>query len=277
MIALRFIVLALPIAASVVPAAVTAKTVDASHAPALRACPGDNFLATVDRARSGTTPCVAGKHVLILETGYYQNASAVGGTALAAYPLATVRYGVSARTEVFIAPATRIAKSGLNGAGIYTWSRSGGGVRYALADSGRNALSLNAQYTPQSDETASLATRERFDFGAADRFALAPDFAVSAAVGNIVYTQESVKGNQQSDLYGRLTLSQNVSPNTVVNVLVGRDSQVAMASTPQTKLGLALQDKLSRNAVGDVEIGSALNATGDTKAHYLGFGVSFKH
>jgi len=240
-------------------------------------CVQNDLLSIADRGTAGTNPCSVAKHALLLETGYYQNASALGGTQQAAYPLADLRYGLSNRTEIFLDPAARIAKSGLNGLGIYTWSRSGGGIKHELIVRRNTVLAVHAEYTPQSDETASLSTRERYDMGLNDRWSLTPTFSISASVGDIAYTQQTLKKNQQSSLYLRTALRERLSPAFAATVLIGRDSKIALDARPQTSIGLSLSDRLSPNCLGDADIGTALNGTGNTKAHYIGFGIAVLH
>jgi hypothetical protein len=241
------------------------------------ACDASNPVTLEDRALADTTPCTLAKHHSMLEVGYFQNASAVGGTALAAYPLIHVRYGITDRTQIFIDPATAIAKSGLRGQGIYTWGRTGVGVKYQLSNEVNHAVSASIDYTPQPDVTASLYTRERFQAAMQYRYVITNKTSANLSFGDTFFSQQNVHGNGQSSLFARLAVSQGISPNMSVSALVGRDAHMTVSSEPQTQLGVTVQDRLSPNSVGDVELGSALNPSGETKAHYLGFGYALLH
>jgi hypothetical protein len=60
-------------------------------------------------------PCLVGRGHSVIDITYYQNASSVGGTALAAYPEATIRFGIARNLEVFVDAPSDVAKSGLDG------------------------------------------------------------------------------------------------------------------------------------------------------------------
>ena len=242
---------------------------------AIQACDTSSLLSTVDRGVSGTSPCTLPDHRYMLESGYYQNASVIGGTALAAYPLVHLRYSATPALEVFVEPATAIAKSGLNGAGIYTWSRSGIGTKFRILDMPTTAVALRLDYTPQADETATISTRDRFDAGIIARSALSEKFLLSATIGKIAYTQvPAVAANKTSAWYERLAVSDHFAKRTQVVATMSSQSALNTTSGAQSKYGLTLQQTLAQHALLDVEIGSALNSTGGTKAHYLGAGFT---
>ena len=81
-------------------------------------CAGSSLQDLASRTHAKATPCVAPRHRFILETTYYQNASRIGGSALAAYPEARIRYGMAPRLELFVDTPSEIAKSGERGRGI---------------------------------------------------------------------------------------------------------------------------------------------------------------
>ncbi len=71
-----------------------------SPPPAKAVCDGSlRSLANTSHARM--TPCIVRPGRIVIESMYYQNASSVGGTALAAYPEPTFRIGLAPRLVGF--------------------------------------------------------------------------------------------------------------------------------------------------------------------------------
>src|SRR5271170_4123757 len=66
--------------------------VDAAAAPS--ACTTQNPAFVIDDLSGVASPCATAPGTLLIEALYYQNASSVGGTALAAYPLLRLRTGI---------------------------------------------------------------------------------------------------------------------------------------------------------------------------------------
>lgn len=238
-------------------------------------CDPTNLFSVVDRAVAGTSPCTLRNHTYELETGYYQNASTVGGSQLAAYPLSILRYAATPSLEVFFDPTTRIAKNGMNGKGIYTWSRSGAGLKLRLVNTGDTAVAFRVNYTPQADETATISTRNRFDAGVIARSVLSSKFALSATVGMNNFTQDpSISINKTSSWYERLAVSDQFAKRTQAIFSMSSQSAMTTSSTAQSKYGIALRQTFAKHAMLDVQMGSTINATSSTKAHYIGAGFS---
>ncbi|HEV2260791.1 MAG TPA: hypothetical protein VGR69_00650 [Candidatus Rubrimentiphilum sp.] len=53
-------------------------------------------------------------------------------------------------------------------------------------------------------------------------------------------------------------------------------SIAAVRSCAQSSGTLSLQHELGRNILGNVQLGTAFNEAGRSKAHYLGFGFTFQ-
>ena len=104
--------------------------------PASGACASGDPAFTNDDL-SGIAALYAAGPATYVETLYFQNASRVGGTALAAYPLFRIRAGVVHRLE---AVSTRPRRSPIrpNGAGLYPMTHLGFGLNYAAVDRPRS-------------------------------------------------------------------------------------------------------------------------------------------
>ena len=109
-------------------------------------------------------PCSAAPGTLLIETLYFQNASSMGGTALAAYPLVRLRTGLTRRLELVVDPPSQVAESGLRGRGLYPTTLFGYGLNYALTSSGRSASALGVELSPPSSRFTIDARQPKYIF-----------------------------------------------------------------------------------------------------------------
>ena len=102
------------------------------RANAQTVCTNASLLTTATGSSQIPSPCIVPGGNLLIETLYYQNASKVGGTALAAYPLLGFDAGLGRRVDAIVDLPSQIAESGRNGAGIYPRSHATYVLRYGL-------------------------------------------------------------------------------------------------------------------------------------------------
>ncbi|MGA2392381.1 MAG: hypothetical protein ABSH03_03400 [Candidatus Lustribacter sp.] len=125
-------------------------TLPAAPPAPVNACSTQNPAFTIDDPAGVASPCAVAPGTLLVETLYYQNASRVGGTALAAYPLFRLRTGIARRLEVVIDTPSQIAMSGVDGAGLYPTTHAGYGLNYTFAASAAFAAAFGAEAVPPS-------------------------------------------------------------------------------------------------------------------------------
>src|SRR5581483_11581783 len=124
--------------------------------PAHAVCDG-TLRAIANTTHARMTPCLVHRGTVVIETMYYQNASRVGGTALAAYPEATVRIGLGDRVELFVDAPSNVAKSGENGLGVFYFTHPGFGLKAQLSNSSTFASSFSIETRPQLHALAHLS------------------------------------------------------------------------------------------------------------------------
>ena len=110
------------------------------------------------------SPCTVAPGGLLVESLYLQDASRVGGTALAVYPLFRLRTGVTDRLEAFVDTPSQIAESGHGGAGLYPTTRLGFGLNYTLVEGDRLAIALGAEQLPPISHFATTQTQSKYAF-----------------------------------------------------------------------------------------------------------------
>jgi hypothetical protein len=133
-------------------------------ADATQYCSDASLLPIVNRPSDAWSPCVVGDDGVLLESGYYQNASSVGGSAIAEYPDAELRVGFARALEVMLDPETQIDRSGNHGKGFFTTSDPGLGLKWQLADQPNGAYDFGAEVNPP-ETAASFPWQPKYRFG----------------------------------------------------------------------------------------------------------------
>ncbi len=249
--------------------------ISGSHARASAAqravpCTGASLRALGNHTHAKLNPCVAKPHQLIFETTYYQNASKVGGTALAAYPEARVRYGVTPHIEAFIDTPSEIAKSGIGGAGIYVMTHAGVGVKIEFARLHGVVYSLSAESHPPMNALANMDLVPLSDVHMNANWS-ANKLEMGVEFGVLNYAQLNNLGRRTAAT-AAFSLTRSIDSKTSVTSEFGFQSAAALGALAQTSATLSVQRELTPRLLFNVEIGTAFNATGGSKPHYLGAG-----
>ena len=237
-------------------------------------CTADAMHVVSKRSHAIIAPCVAKPHRAVLETNYYQNASKVGGTALAAYPEVRLRYGVANHLELFLDGPSEIAKSGLHGSGIYVMAPIGFGGSYEFARVRGVSYSFSAENRPPLQPLANESLVPLSDFHVSANWA-GGRRTYGAEIGELDYASVLRHHTHRSSPIAALSLSQQVARNTYFTGELSEQLRVLGGSAPQTAGILSMQHLLSQRVIFSIEGGSSFNAQGDTKPHYWGFGFIY--
>jgi hypothetical protein len=237
-------------------------------------CPAGTVKAVASPTHSRLNRCIAA-HEIVLETTYYQNASKVGGTALAAFPEARLRYGLTQRLEVFYDTPSEIAVSGERGAGIYYMTHPGLGAHFEFARIGSVSYSFTAEGHPPLGALANLHLDPIFDSHLTANWSgtARDDFAAQAGYLNF----ETVPlHRQRSSAFGAFSLTHAVDARTWVTSEVGVQSHATWGSQSQYDGIVSVQHSLGAATLANLELGTAFNEAGNSKPHYLGFGFTVR-
>jgi hypothetical protein len=238
-------------------------------------CAGASVRAVASPTHSRVSPCVVKHRRVAVETTYYQNASKVGGTALAAFPEVRVRYGLVPRAELFYDASSEIAVSGERGSGVYYMTHPGLGARFEVARAGGVLYSLSAEGHPPLSALANLHLIPIFDAHAAANWSASGrnDFAAQAGYLNF---ETAFTRNQRSSAFGAFSATHGLNGRTWATMELGFQSHATWNARSQTSGIFSLQRSLSETSMMNLELGTAFNAAGNSKPHYLGFGFAVR-
>jgi hypothetical protein len=245
---------------------------------ALAAFPVTAHAATVSH-RSCTKPrtndCVVKTHTIALSTTYFQNASRVGGTALASYPLARVSYGVTQGASVFYDAPNELAVS--SHGGHYEMVHAGYGAQGSIAQLGDMDLTLTAESRPPLDPLENLYLLPLSDVHVTAAFdsSMNPDStAFTAQVGTLNYIATN-RDHRRSSAFDDVAATQTVGDGTWFTGLLGMQSNATYQGTGQTRGIASVKRSLGEDVLANVDLGTTFNvAHSNSKPHYLGAGFT---
>lgn len=260
-----FAVLSLAIARPVSAASATAALLQNN------ACTSHSSAFTDDDLSGFTSPCAVAPGSLLVETVYYQNASRVGGTALAAYPLVRLRTGLVRNLELVVDPPSQVAESGLHGLGLYPTTRLGYGLNYTFASNARMASSFGVEMVPPSSRFQVDERQPKYVF----------DFTFGYKVGRRT-TVSAIATGSSSHLvgFGRIApaaavrFAYDAGQRTQISTDIGA-RVVARGNVTQGYSDISLNEVLRKNISWGVGLGTTFNPVGNAKAHYLASGFNF--
>jgi len=238
----------------------------------LNACSTQNPAFNTDDLAGLASPCAVAPGALLVETLYYQNASRVGGTALAAYPLFRFRAGIARHLEVMVDTPSQIAMSGVNGAGLYPTTHAGYGLNYTFASSASFAAAFGAEAVPPSSRFTVDQTQPRYVLDFTGGFQLTPRATLSAIVTGSSSRQV---GFQRIFPAAALRAAYDTSSVTQVSTDIGTRF-IARHAASQTYGDVAVNQRLRKNMTFAIGAGTTFNPVSNEKAHYLASGFSFR-
>jgi hypothetical protein len=236
-------------------------------------CASSNVDDVANRPNVAWNSCVVDYRDLLVESGYYQNASSVGSSEIAEYPNVEIRAGVARALELVFDAPTQVDRSLNNGHGEYTFSNPGVGFKYQLSDSVASALSLGAELDAPSTPT-SYHGQPKYRIEAEQGRRLGK---LDATFGLALVDDHRIArwAESRPALRPSADLGFAATPATSVSVEVLNQTSVARALRSQSFDGLALKETLSKRMLVDIEGGQTINASANTRPHYIGAGLVF--
>jgi hypothetical protein len=236
-------------------------------------CGGQQLLAIGGKPNGAPVACIAAPKTLLVESLYYQNASKVGGTALAAYPMIRLRAGVAPRLELVVDAPSQVAESGLGGAGLYPASSPGIGVNYALSSSIRSALALGAELLPpESLYEPNRSAQPKYEMHLTSAYRVTRYLTLDGALAGSSSRRSGLQRIYPTALLGAdLTVARQtrVSFDLGARIVTRRQAWQSFGDISVTRL-------LGNNLAFDIGLGTAFNPVNDQKSHYLAAGFNVK-
>lgn len=235
-------------------------------------CAGTSLRSMASHTHSRISACIARPGEVVTETMYYQNASKVGGTALAAFPEARTRYGVGRHLELFLDWPSEVAKSGLRGAGVYYMTQIGVGAKFEFARKAGVDYTITLERRPPMSAFANMDVVPNADVHVDATWAPSRLSTATVEVGAFNYTQRGLRSWTHTSPTMALAVTRELDRKTAATFELTEQSVAAFGGSSRTTVTLGLQRLLSKHAQVNLELGSALNATAGSKPHELGFG-----
>jgi hypothetical protein len=234
------------------------------------ACASGDPAFTNDDLSGITAPCATARGDVTIETLYFQNASRVGGTALAAYPMVRVRTGVLRRLEAVLDAPSQVAESGLNGAGQYPMTHLGYGLNYTALASARLAAGFGAEFVPPASLFAVTQAQPKYVFDATAGYRLSRRATVSALA-----TGASSHSVGFERVFPSLALRETYDTSATTQISTDLGARIVTRHERAQSFGdVAVNERLRKNLGFSVGLGTAFNPINDTKAHYLASGFN---
>jgi hypothetical protein len=215
-----------------------------------------------------TAPCAEAPGNVAVEMLYFQNASAVGGTALASYPLFRIRTGIVPRVEAVVDTPSQIAESGPHGTGLYPATHFGYGLNYTFLADGRTAAGAGVEMVPPDSRFATTMSQPKYvldltaGYHAGDRATFSA-IATGASSRNVGFER----------IFPSVALRTAYDTSTATQISTDFGERiVARHSTAQSFGDVAVNERLRKNLHVAVGLGTTFNAVSNAKAHYLASG-----
>ena len=243
-------------------------------APAANFCTAAALAQVVNRPDASWSACVVDTGSLILESGYYQNASSVGGSEIAEYPNAEVRLGVDPKLEFLLDPPAQVDVSGNHGRGFFSLSDPGLGLKYQLADGGNGALALGGEFHSPST-AASYHVQPDYRLELDSTRLVGAKLQATMGLGLVDESRMARSTPSTPALRSSAALGLASSPTTTFSVELLDQASVARSLRGQSFGDLAFRQALSRRVLLDIEGGQTFNTSARARPHYIGAGLAF--
>lgn len=228
-------------------------------------------LATYDDLSGVWSPCVTPRGSIVAESTYIQNASAVGGTNYAAYPILDVRTGVLPGLEFAFHSPSQVAESGPRGIGLYPRTHLGYGLRYAALTESRLSVAVATDVLPPMSPFSPNHIQSQYVFGVTSAYEVTSRFALGFAASG---TSSGKTGFARVLPAQVFKASYGIASRTAISADLG--NREPAQRTSQSFGDIALSQVFSRHVVFKLGLGTAFNSAMNSKAHYLATGFNYR-
>ena len=218
------------------------------------------------------SPCALGPGTFGIDADYLQNASSVGGTALAAFPMIRIRAGALPRIQLLVDAPAQIAESRPGGGGLRPITHAGYGIDNTLLQSRRAVVTLQSEVLPPGVPWAPSQSQPRYVLGLASDYQVNPRLTVGVAADG----RSSGSVGFERVLPG-LTVRTAFDATPATQIVTDIGTRIAgRREVAQSAGNVAVNQRLSGHVLFDVGLGTSFNAVANTKVHYLASGMSYR-
>jgi len=235
-------------------------------------CDASRPFALADDLGGFISPCALPPGKLAVDAVYLQNASSIGGTALAAFPMVRLRTGALRRVQLMIDAPAQIAESKPGGGGLWPITHAGYGLDYTFMQTRRAAVAIQTEVLPPATPWAPSQSQPKYQFGLASDYQISPRFAVGVSASG---TSSGSVGFERVLPGLEVRSAFDATPNT--QIVTGLGTRIAGKHEVAQSLGnVAVNQRLYKNVLLGVGLGTSFNAVANAKVHYLASGMSFR-
>jgi hypothetical protein len=203
---------------------------------------------------------------------YVQNASAVGGTALASYPLVSVRVGLARRLQLAVDLPSEVAESRPGGGGAFPTTHTGYGAVYTIENSTTSSTAIVVEALPPNSLYAPSNAQPRYEIGVTSNVVLAPRWLLGLDAAG---TSSPTAGF--SRILPSVDFSTSYRASSSTQIVTGFGSRlVSRREVAQQAGNLGIDQVLTKKLVFTVGVGTKFNAVNNAKAHYLASGFTYR-
>jgi hypothetical protein len=227
---------------------------------------------TTDDLSGITSPCAVAPGSVLIEMLYFQNASRVGGTALAAYPLVRFETGIARNVEFVLDTPSQVAMSGEHGAGLYPTTHAGYGVNYTFASDARSAASVGMELVPPGSRFVVDPSQSKYLLTATVGYRVAARATLTATATG---TSSRTAGLNRIAPAATMKLGYDLTAKTQFSCDFGA-RVVQRNAVAQSYGDVAVNQQLHKDVTFAVGLGTTFNSVSNAKAHYLASGFTLK-
>lgn len=234
-------------------------------------CDASRSFALADDLNGFSSPCATRPGSIAVDAVYLQNASSVGGTALAAFPMVHLRTGVLSRLQLVLDAPSQIAESKPGGGGLWPVSHFGYGLDYTFLQTQRMAIALNTEVLPPATVFAPNQNQSKYQLGLTSDFQLTPRFALGVSASG---TSSGTAGLER--VLPALAVRTAFDLSRYTQVVASLGTRIAgRREVAQSNGNISLNERLRKNTLLGIGIGTSFNPVANAKVHYLASGLSF--
>ena len=236
-------------------------------------CDASRPFAYVDDLSGFVSPCALAPGKIGIDAVYLQNASSVGGTALAAFPMVRLRGGIMPRVELLVDAPAQIAESKPGGGGNWPITHAGYGIDYTFLQTRRMAIALQSEVLPPGTPWVPSQSQPKYQLG------LASDVQLTSrlAVGVTATGRSSGAVGFQRVLPG-LGIRTAFDASPAMQIVTDLGTRITDRHLVAQSIGdIAVNERLTKHMNFNVGLGTSFNAVGNAKVHYLASGMSYRY
>ena len=226
----------------------------------------------VDDLTGIVSPCALAPGKVGVDAVYLQNASSVGGTALAAFPMLRLRAGAFSRVQLLVDAPAQIAESQPGGGGRWPITHAGYGVDYTFLQSRRLAVALQSEVLPPGTPWIPSQSQPKYQLALTSDYQLTPRFALGISASG----RSSGAVGFERVLPG-LALRSAFDATPATQIVTDLGTRISDRHEVAQSVGdIGVNQRLFKNVLFGVGLGTSFNAVANAKVHYLASGMSYR-